>query len=244
MSREQSLPYGGRFWIKDEPAAPKGVVIVCPGGGYEWLSPREAEPVAAAFADDGWISAILHYSVGHELGTVPLEQLGAAVRQMRTDYPDLPVAVCGFSAGGHLAASLGVHWQTMGLARPDALVLCYPVITAGTYTHPASMRNLTGIQDPHFFSLEHYVTRDMPPAFVWHTAADPEVPVQNSLLLADAMAEAGVPFELLIFPEGVHGLSLATPAVDEPEKNRFADAHVAGWFRLCLEWLENTLHKE
>jgi len=246
MGREQSLPYGGRLWIDDEPVKPKpkGVVIICPGGGYEWLSPREAEPVAAAFSGSGWIGAVLHYGVGHGLGTVPLKQLGAAAGWVRENYPGLPVVVCGFSAGGHLAASLGVHWKTMGLTRPDALILCYPVITAGTYAHQVSIQNLMGEQDPYFFSLERYVTRDMPPAFVWHTAADPEVPVQNSLLLADAMAEAGVPFELLIFPEGMHGLSLATPVVNEPEKNRIADPHVAGWFRLCLEWLENTLHKE
>lgn len=236
----------------------KGIVIICPGGGYEWLSPREARPVAAAFGRNGWESAVLYYAVGHDLGTGPLEQLGEAVRLIREALPGMPVVVCGFSAGGHLAASLGVHWNTMGLERPDALILCYPVITAGEYAHCASMRNLIRgqmqdipsqnlargqMQDSLsrnliFFSLERHVTSDMPPAFIWHTAADPEVPVQNSLLLAEAMAKAEVPFELLIYPKGVHGLSLATPEVEEPEKGRYADAQVAGWFRLCLEWLD------
>lgn len=238
MSRERDLPCGGKLWIGEEAALPKGIVIICPGGGYEWLSPREAVPVANAFWRGGWMGAVLYYAVGHKLGTMPLEQLGAAVSLMREEYPGLPVVACGFSAGGHLAASLGVHWKTLGLSRPDALVLGYPVITVGDYAHHGSIKNLAGDGETDFFSLECHVTPDMPPAFVWHTASDPEVPVQNSLMLAEAMAEVGVPFELIIFPEGVHGLSLATPEVEQPEKNRFADKRISEWFRLCLEWLD------
>ena len=77
----------------------------------------------------------------------------------------------------------------------------------------------------------------MPPAFIWHTVADPEVPVQNSLLLAEAYCAAGAPYEMHLYPVGVHGLSLATPEVEEPAKRRFADPHIASWFGLCLEWL-------
>lgn len=248
MGRAWNLSHGGRLWAADGAgtagafADTKGIVIICPGGGYEWIAPREAGPVADAFGRNGWQSAVLSYMVGHKLGTGPLEQLGEAVRLMRAAYPHMPVVVCGFSAGGHLAASLGVHWKTLGLARPDALVLCYPVITAGEYAHRASIRNLTGndVQDG-FFSLERHVTSEMPPVFLWHTAPDPEVPVQNSLLFAEAMAREAVPFELLVYPKGVHGLSLATPEVEEIEKGRYADAQVAGWFRLCLEWLDTSL---
>lgn len=218
--------------------ASRGTVIICPGGGYEWLSPREAEPVAAAFGAAGWNPAILHYTVGRNLGALPLRQLGESVGLVRDRGGDRPVIVCGFSAGGHLAASLGVHWRKMGFQRPDGLILCYPVITAGKYRHEESIRNLAGEGDPAFFGLECHVTSDMPPAFLWHTVTDTTVPVQNSLLMADAMARAGLPCELIIYPRGVHGLSLATPEVEEPEKQRYADAHIAGWFPQCLDWLD------
>lgn len=214
----------------------KGTVVICPGGGYEWLSDREAEPVAAAFEKADWRPEVLRYTVGHQLGTKPLRELGQVVERAKTDYPDKPVVVCGFSAGGHLAGSLGVHYQDLGLARPDAMILCYPVITAGSYGHRGSLRNLTEV-DQEYYSLEKHVTGDTPQTFLWATMEDDEVPVQNSLLMAEALSAAGVPYELHIFPHGVHGLSLCTPEVDEPEKGRLADAHVARWFPLCVEWL-------
>ena len=94
------------------------------------------------------------------------------------------------------------------------------------------------MSDPGWYSLETQVTADTPPAFFWHTVTDPEVPVQNSLLLAGALSAAGVRYEMHLYPRGVHGLSLATPEVDEPEKHRVADPHIAGWFGQCLEWLD------
>ena len=270
MNAEYTLRHGGRLWFGKQHKAPKGTVIICPGGGYGWLSPREAEPVADAFWENGWAAAVLYYSVGQELGTLPLKQLGEAVAVVRerektgqeeiereatgqdkierekTGQEDSrPVIICGFSAGGHLAASLGVYWKTMGLPCPDGLILCYPVISAGAYGHQASIRRLAGDGDSDFYSLEHHVNAHMPPVFLWHTRTDPEVPVQNSLLLAEAMAKAGVEFELLVYPRGAHGLSLATPQVEEPEKGRFADPHIAGWFRNCLDWLDTlNLNKE
>lgn len=265
MNREYTLIQGGRLlWdgevARDEYALEvpvrnagegqrksreetfRGTVIICPGGGYEWLSPREAKPVAAAFEAGGWNPAILYYTVGQNLGTLPLMQLGEAVDLVRERGGDGPVVVCGFSAGGHLAASLGVHWRKIGFPKPDGLILCYPVITAGKYRHEGSIRNLAGEGDPSFFGLEHHVTADMPPAFLWHTVTDPTVPVQNSLLMAEAMVSAGLACELIIYPRGVHGLSLATPEVEEPQKGRLADEHIAGWFPQCLDWL-NTLSK-
>ena len=118
------------------------------------------------------------------------------------------------------------------------MILGYPVITAGRYAHRGSIENLTGADDPAWFSLEKQVTADTPPVFFWHTVTDPEVPVQNSLLLADALSAAGIRYEMHLYPRGVHGLSLATPEVDEPAKHRLADPHIAGWFGQCLEWLD------
>ncbi|MGN0972822.1 MAG: alpha/beta hydrolase [Aristaeellaceae bacterium] len=242
MNRSVSLAGGGKLWLAAPPAQSKGVVLICPGGGYQWLSPREAAPVARAFTAGGWASAVLEYTVRADdraplLGKTPLLQLGEAAALLRARYPGLPLAVCGFSAGGHLAASLGVHWKELDLPRPDALVLSYPVITAGRFAHRGSFANLASEEDWAWYSLENQAGPHTPPTFCWHTMTDPEVPVENSLLFANALHQAGVPCELHLYPRGVHGLSLATPEVEEPEKNRLADAHIAGWLALCLDWL-------
>ena len=166
-----NLPLGARLWFADVPEDPKGIVLICPGGGYQWLSPREAEPVANAFTAGGWAAAVVYYTVRETpaqppLGTLPVRQLGEAVLAAKQRCPALPVLVCGFSAGGHLAASLGVHWKELGLPRPDGMILGYPVITAGRYAHRGSIENLTGADDPAWFSLEKQVTADTPPVNV------------------------------------------------------------------------------
>ncbi len=245
----------------------RGNVIIFPGGGYEWHSPREAQPVAEAFAAAGWRPWLLYYQVSHGekvLGTEPLRQAAQAVAQVRAKYPGQIVVVCGFSAGGHAAASLGVHWDDEQIfkeddqkrVRPDAIILGYPVITAGIYAHEGSIDMLVGkmpesskeTEDQwqerrNYFSLEKFVNAQTPPTFIWHTAGDSTVMVQNSLLFAESLAANRVPFELHIYPRGEHGLSLATKEVEEPEKGRFADAHVAGWFAECMGWLD-MLKKE
>ena len=226
------------------PERVRPVIVICPGGGYEWVSEREAEPIALKFVGAGYHAVVLHYSVAPAAHyPTALRQLAWTVAHLRehaAEYHIDPnkVVVAGFSAGGHLAASLGVHWRELGLPRPDGMILSYPVITAGKYAHRGSIQNLAGSDDPGWYSLETQVTEDTPPAFFWHTVTDPEVPVQNSLLLAGALSAAGVRYEMHLYPRGVHGLSLATPEVDEPEKHRVADPHIAGWFGQCLEWLD------
>ena len=239
------------------PNAP-GAVVICPGGGYQMLADREAEPVAAAFAAAGWQPFVLRYPVKDEnrstpLSSEPLLSLGQAVRKVRTEG-FATVAVCGFSAGGHLAGSLGVHWRNLDRelslnseatgpsCRPDALILSYPVISMKDHYHQGSMENLTGgdsaLRD--YFSLEYQAGPDTPPSFLWHTAEDRDVPVENTLKFFSALRAAGRTAEMHIFPKGEHGLSLATPEVDEPEKNRLSDPHVARWFSLAVDWLNGV----
>ena len=238
--------------------APRGTVIICPGGGYRWLSEREAAPVARMFLEAGWNAAVLYYPVNSKSteeerpGKHAFLAAAAAVADAREMLPQKPVIVCGFSAGGNVAATLGVHWNDTSLfsdpamqkkIRPDGLILCYPVITAGQYAHRDSFRNLTEEKEESYFSAELHVNEMTPPTFLWHTAEDALVPVENSLLFAKALAKHHVPFELHVYPFGVHGLSLATKEVDEPEKGRIADAHVAKWARNCTEWL-NIMFQE
>lgn len=117
--------------------------------------------------------------------------------------------------------------------RPDALALCYPVITAGKFAHRESIDFVTG-GDPALretLSLEKHVTKDMPPTFVWHCVGDESVPVENTLLLTLAMQNAGVPYECHLFAGGAHGVSLCNQEVETP----FPDC--APWMNLCQTWL-------
>lgn len=220
----------------------KATILICPGGAYRWLSPREGEPVARAFGAMGYETDILRYRVRKEgdepLGLAPVRQLSKRVARLREASGGAPVIVCGFSAGAHLAATLGVHWKTLGLSRPDGLILGYPVITAEEgLCNAESIQNIAGEGRREFFSLEKHVSRDTPPTFLWHTAADRDVPVENTLLFASALRRSGIPFELHIYPFGEHGLSLATEEVAESDKGRLPDAHVAGWIRECGAWI-------
>lgn len=234
----------------------KGSVVICPGGGYSMLSEREMKPVAKAFANNGYMPFVLSYYVagnraGEVLHTIPLEQAGWAVSTAKTINPNKPVFICGFSAGGHLAASLGVHFcnekvfgddeTQLELRRPDGMILSYPVISTGEYRHAPSIERLCGHRNDSFFSLEKQVHSGTPPAFIWHTATDETVPVENAILMEEAMRKARVPVHLVIYPRGVHGLSLATVEVEEIERNRNADKFIAGWFRLCVDWMKDLI---
>ena len=227
-------------------ANPRGLVLICPGGGYEHLSPRESEPVERAFEEHGLQGIIVYYSCyeGTRLGWRPLHELGAALLFARDKFPGIPVFVCGFSAGGHLAASLGVFWEREGYPRPDGLLLCYPVITAGEYAHAGSIANLAEPGTEGEYSLERYAGPQVPPTFLWHTSTDADVPVENSLLFAHALARAHVPVELHVYPRGVHGLSLVTKEVDQPEKGRTADPYVAGWFDRCIAFVNDRISRK
>ena len=221
------------------------LVLVVPGGGYNHVSPREGDPVALQFAAAGYHTAVLTYSVGEGAQNYrPLRQLNEALallRQNAGEWHILPdkIAVCGFSAGGHLALSgavLDIPGET-AQQRPDAVILGYPVITAGEYAHRGSFVQLAGSEDAaaqQAFTLEDKVTSDTPPVFVWHTMEDETVPVENTLLLLNELHKAGVPCEAHLFEKGCHGTSISTPEVD-PDS-----AHRHHWVKLAVEWLNDT----
>ena len=153
------------------------------------------------------------------------------------------IVVLGFSAGGHLAASLSTLWVKYGrgdrIYRPDGAVLCYPVITSGEYSHKDSIRFLTGTDDESSevwkeVSLENQVDENTPPTFLWHTYEDTIVPVENSLLYASALKRNKIPFELHIFPKGDHGLSLCT---EERLRTRSIFPRQYNWMGLSIDWI-------
>lgn len=221
-------------------------LVVCPGGGYFFTSPREKDSIALEFLSMGYNVFILDYSVLDKAGEYrPLRELAETVCTVRNRSAEWhidprQVAVLGFSAGGHLAASLGVLWNDGDLhlpaaCRPDALVLCYPVITMGEYTHAATRDNVTGgdAELREKLSLEKHVGQGMPPTFIWHTVDDDSVPVENTLMLISALKREKIPFECHLFAHGKHGISVCTQEVETP------NAQCREWVTLCKAWLND-----
>jgi acetyl esterase/lipase len=211
------------------PTTTRSAVIVLPGGGYARHADHEGEPVARWLNTLGIAAFVLRYRLGAtNPHPAPLDDAIAAVRSIRAmGYHR--VAVLGFSAGGHLAASLSTRAD--GPDRPDAAVLCYPVITmADPHAHVGSRENLLG-RSPSSdliaqMSADQRVTPDTPATFIWHTADDAAVPVENALLYAAALRANGVPFELHVYAHGRHGVGLAT-----------ADPVLRTWTDRCADWL-------
>jgi len=238
-----------------ESKAPRGAVLICPGGGYFFTSPREAEPIALQFNAAGFHAFVLNYSVAPHKHPQPLWDVSRAMCIIRNNallwnIESENIAVCGFSAGGHLAASLGVHWNhpslenvegiTPGENKPNKLILSYPVITSGKHAHRGSFENLLGTSPTmamlNFMSLENHISSLTPPTFIWHTFEDGAVPVENTLLFVNGLQRHHIPYELHIFPQGGHGVSLAIEETsDEPKQ---CIPHVAHWMPLCIEWLQ------
>ena len=242
------------------------LILVCPGGGYNHTSEREGEIVALQFNAMGYHAAVLDYSCAPAVfPTALLERtkagayLRANAQQWQID-PDR-IAVLGFSAGGHLAASLGVFWNTEWFAkilreafihltpemiRPNALILAYPVITSGEFAHRGSFDDLLGEErsEDEFWlekmSLEKQDLSDVPPVFIWHTSFDQSVPLENSLLLFTELVKARKPVEYHVFPGDVHGISLADWRTWSAE--RAMDTPAVQWIGLVHTWLDNWWH--
>lgn len=203
-------------------------VLILPGGGYDHTSDREGEPVALRFISRGYGAFVLNYSCAPAAFPTPLREAALAMRYIRENAADFEVdpqqvAAIGFSAGGHLCGMLGTMFDCPEVAdlaaawqiRPDALGLCYPVAVSWGNTHEGSFRNLCGGDEAlrQRLSLEKLVRADMPPVFMWHTRDDGSVPCRNSLILAQAMEEAGVDFAYHLYRRGIHGLSTADAMV-------------------------------
>ena len=234
-------------------------VLICPGGGYAYTSEREAEPVALQFLARGCNAFVLRYSCSPERYPAALLEVSAAVALIRRRAAEFnadphKIAVCGFSAGGHLATCAGLLWNEPFIAdtlkiekrdnRPDGMILCYSVITSGEKAHRDSFDALLGKNADQQvlakLSLENRVHDDVPPAFIWHTFEDSCVPVENSLFLASALRKHNIPFELHIYPYGDHGLSLCTSEVNG---NKSSNPHCSTWVGLAGEWIKLTFGK-
>lgn len=229
-------------------------VLICPGGAYAMLSPREAEPAGLHYLQEGYNVFILWYSVFPHSFPQQIREVAAVLDLIHRNADiwncdENHVAIMGFSAGGHLAAHYSTSYdcQEVRSVFPEsypvaASILCYPVITAHpSYTHAWSMTNIAGHQeitqeDIERFSCERLVTEKTPPAYIWHTAEDDCVPINNSFLYAKALTEKKIPFELHAFPFGEHGLATCDEQTNDYVPAGTAYAHK--WIRESQQWLK------
>ncbi|MCM1262760.1 MAG: alpha/beta hydrolase [Butyrivibrio sp.] len=247
------ISHSGEIGINERP-----LILICPGGGYCFLSDREAEMLALQWTAYGCHAAVLYYSIAPARYPAALLELANAVKIIKENAKEWHVAqdkivVEGSSAGGHLAASYGMFWNRPFLSekvgvpsemlRPAGMILNYPVITSGKYAHEESFRSLLGenyesMKDE--LSLENQVSADTPPAFIWSTDEDGLVPAENSIFLALAMRKHNIPVELHMYAAGAHGLALADRRTMSPDGNGMEEECVS-WVGLAQEWLRTVI---
>ncbi len=201
-------------------------VLICPGGGYMCCAPRECESVALAFLSEGINAFVLYYSLNeNSIFPQPLCDANWAMSLLhekadKFNIDKEKIAVCGFSAGGHLAAAIGVS----GIIRPSAMILGYPcIIMKENFAHK-------------YPSLEKMVDEKTPKCYIFTTRDDNAVPVVNTLEFIRSLERYNIPFEAHIFAHGEHGLSLGKKHISCGE-DRLINPVFAQWFPLCIEWL-------
>ncbi len=220
----------------------RSAMVICPGGGYGCKVDHEKDPIAKLYEKEGIAGYVLDYRVKPCHYETPLSDAKRAIRLVRSlGYEK--VGIVGFSAGGHVCCSAATLYDAGDpeaadpierlSSRPDAFVSSYSVVSFVRFRHQGSLENLMGEyrEDEALlrrFSAELNVTGDTPPGFIWHSREDKTVSVANSIQLAQAMAEAGVPFEMHIFPGGCHGAGVASP-----------DERAEQWIPLSMAFLKS-----
>ena len=237
-------------------------ILVIPGGGYNNVcSEREGEPIAMAFLPHGYNAFVLHYTVGR-VAPFPRQCVEAceAIAYVKANAASLGVKedevfTVGFSAGGHLAASTGVFWKSDAVrasgieplaARPTGVMLIYPVISAAH--HRMSFQNLLCTDTPEQDALdacsaERHVDAESSPAFLMHTSNDDVVDVKNSLVMASAYRDAGVEFEMHIYPDAPHGAALGN-RITRCGVEKWDNPAIATWVDQAVLWADGVCRKQ
>ncbi|MBR7112509.1 MAG: alpha/beta hydrolase [Clostridia bacterium] len=238
-------------------------LLVIPGGGYKNISRHEGEPVAQAFIPYGYNTFVLRYTVGKDSGKAfPAQLIEAtlAIKHIKDNAEKYGIDpaelyVVGFSAGGHLAASVATMWKheavleavemPYGYNRPKGVMLVYPMISpeySNCEGYTKAWGTLLGCEEPtreqlNEAAIERHVDADTAPAFIVHTFNDRIVDVRNAMILGKAYAEAGVPFEMHVYPDGPHGFSIANEIIARGRVSHIKP-RIAEWVRLAAEWAQ------
>ena len=240
----------------------RDAMLVIPGGGYcAVCTEKEGEPIALEFVQKGYNAFVLNYRVGKD-DIFPNQLLDAAsamiyIREHAEELHINPnrVFAVGFSAGGHLCASIctmfdypevkSVFGDKYVKVRPTGGILSYPVTVMHGPAHFGSFINLLGKQPSEFtedeinrLSIERVVNSNTAPMFIWHTVEDEIVPVKGSLMLAEALVDANVPFRMSIYPYGPHGISLGTE-ITKTNEHSIQDI-ASSWTYEADQWMKTV----
>ncbi len=248
-------------YVADNDSVVRDALLVLPGGGYSCVcSDREGEPIALSFLAHGINAFVLHYSVGENaIFPRPLADASLAMAYIKDHAEEFHIdperVFCvGFSAGGHLSASLGTFWNLPaveamtglphGKNKPRGMILCYAVLTGGLMRDSETFINLLGNPTPtdeEFarYSIDKHIDENTVPAFFMHTAADDGVLVENALYTAEALAKYKIPFEMHIYPFGPHGMALANRQTSGGNP-AYEDSAVAKWVDDAVYWMKRT----
>ncbi len=242
-----------------DPDIRRPAVVVVPGGGYSHLGEREMETIAMRFMAHGFNAFVVRYRFAPHRFPAPQQDVAAAMGYIRAHADELHtnpnrIAMIGFSAGGHLAGSMGVMWQReelwapLGLkpedVKPNALVLCYAVLSGGEFAESSSYEYLTGSSDPKVHeevSVVKHVTAACPPTFLWAPFNDTVVPVENTLEMAMALSRHKVPTEVHIYPDGLHGSGLCNEQCAGVVNPQYDLPECAGWPELAVHFLKKYM---
>lgn len=225
----------------------KGILIL-PGGGYEFVSYREKDPVMHRFNSLGYNSFSLDYSC-HTMYPIPYLELMCAIHYLNTHADELgiipkKIPLVGFSAGGHLASSYAGIYQELNkfddvsLIKPFALILAYPVISLIKTNNPQCVKNISDFDNQlmHLLSADEHVSKDYPPTFMWTTATDQAVNPDNVIWLKDALRKKKVKNKCIIYDNGPHGLALANLATSNHDP-KFENKKISEWPILADEFI-------
>jgi acetyl esterase/lipase len=221
----------------------KALILICPGGGYHHLSPRESLPVVNKFLSFGYNCALLKYSVSPYSYPTQLNEINASIKYLSKIYKN--IFLMGFSAGGHLA-SLGGTDIYSSLVK--GMILCYPVISLNEYTHLGTQTNFLGSinleENRKKFSINNRVNKLTPPTFIWCTRTDESVSYQNTLMMIEALKKNNVYNEFIIYPNGPHGMALADESATIEGHENCKDEEVAGWVNNANLFIQKVLKDE
>lgn len=232
------------IFLKDNEVRP--LILILPGGAYNYTSERESIPVSNVFLKNGFHTAILYYRETLLPHPQPLYDLAKCIKEILSmNLPISEIILLGFSAGGHLAATYGCFYQNEQIMKDffiknfelKRIILCYPVITSNDlYSHKLSFETLDPKKEyNNLLSLENQVPSYFPKTFIWHTLTDNSVPVENTFLFVNALKEKNINFELHIFPLGGHGLSLANEETSKtPDQNI---PYIQCWTDMVIKWI-------
>ncbi len=206
---------------KDQDPFKRPLIVICPGGGYNHHSPREGEAIAIKMLDMGYNAVVLRYSLAPVTYPAQLYEAAYTMKYVRDN-----------------AAEWDVDPDKI-IIKPDGMLLGYPVITSGIDAHRASFERSLGEKYDEFIdevSIEKRVDKDTPPAFIWHTCEDKTVPLENSLLMVEALRKQEIPFDYHVYAKGTHGLGLGTRETATKNMGHY-EPQVSSWTECFKQWM-------